>query len=143
MFTPNLVCVTCGDPIPVSDNPLSNRNRKYCKPRCNTDAWRVNNLARSKAFQKASYQRQLSWVTYQHINALGEIIYVGKTNSIRSTTSRHKIKSKWYGDIAATMVQPWKNEAAASVAEAWLIAVHKPVNNIYGLETSTRRKGNC
>ena len=125
------ICIGCGKPLAITTH--HGRVRQTCGPICRNRVWRSNNREHSRALNKSSYEHRQSWVTYQHVNTLGEIIYIGKTNLISARDFKHKHESKWYSEIATTMVQPWKNEAAASVAEAWLIAVHKPVYNIIGL----------
>ena len=85
-----------------------------------------------KELSRKNHSETRHWHTYQHVNAEGAVVYVGGSNH-DDRQSGHKARSPWWSEVSKVMKQEWKNRAAASVAEAWLIAIHKPRYNKEGM----------
>lgn len=66
---------------------------------------------------------------YQHLNANGEILYIGVSINPMARFGRHRSCSPWAHQVASVSIEWFDSQAEAYAEERRLVAIHQPPMN--------------
>jgi predicted GIY-YIG superfamily endonuclease len=67
---------------------------------------------------------------YKHLNASGEVLYVGIASEVWKRSVQHEGKSSWFKDVRTIEVEHFPNREAAIEAEETTVMALKPRFNV-------------
>ena len=79
-----------------------------------------------------------SFIVYELVNELREVIYVGATTNVHQRLLDHRRKS-WWSEVEFARVRVCKNRREMVDLEAGMIAHLRPKFNTYGNPTARRQ----